>query len=112
MTYGFETWALNNAMMDKLAVAQRKMERIMLGITLRDRKRNTWVRQETGVRDIINAIRRAKHRWVGHINRLSDNCGPSEQQSAPQEIGPENRVVQKQYGETISPDRSDTYGQD
>ena len=89
MTDGCETWALNNAMMDTLAVAQRKMERIMLGITLRDRKRNTWIRQETGVSDIINAIRKAKHRWAGQIAR------PSEQQSGPQEIGPENRVVQK-----------------
>ena len=43
MTYGSETWALNNAMMEKLAVAQRKMERMMLGIIFRDRKRNTWI---------------------------------------------------------------------
>lgn len=34
MAYGCETWALNNAMVEKLAVAQRKMERIMLNITL------------------------------------------------------------------------------
>ena len=32
----------------------------MLGITLRYRKRNTWIRQETGVSDVINAIRKAK----------------------------------------------------
>ena len=57
--------------MDKLAIAKSKMERIMLGIILRDRKRNTWIRQETG--DIINAIRKVKHRWAGHIARLSDN---------------------------------------
>ena len=44
--------ALNNAMMEKLAVAQRKMERIMLGI----------IRQETGVSDINNTVRKAKHR--------------------------------------------------
>ena len=49
------------------------MERIMLGITLRDRKQNTWIRQETGVSDIINAIREAKHKWAGHIARLPDN---------------------------------------
>ena len=58
MTYGCETRALNNAMMDTFAVAQRKMERIMLGITLPDRKRNTWIRQETGVSNIIKAIRK------------------------------------------------------
>ena len=71
MTYGCETWALNNGMIDKLAIAKHKTERIMLGIILRDRKRNTWIRQETD--DIINAIRKAKHRWAGHIARLSDN---------------------------------------
>ena len=32
MTYGSETWAMNNAMTEKLSVAQRKMECIMLGI--------------------------------------------------------------------------------
>ena len=74
MTYGCQAWTLNNAMMDKLAaVAQRKMERIMLGIILRDRKRNTYICQETGESDIINAIRKAKSRWAGHIVRLSDN---------------------------------------
>ena len=43
MTYGSETWALTTAQMDALAVAQRKMERIMLGITLRDQRHNTWI---------------------------------------------------------------------
>ena len=64
-----------DAMMDKLAVAQHKMERIVLGITLRDQKQNTWIHQETGVSNIINAIRKAKHRWAGQIAQLSDNCG-------------------------------------
>ena len=41
MVYGSETWALKKAHMELLSVAQRKMERIMLGITLRDHKRNT-----------------------------------------------------------------------
>ena len=36
MTSGCETWALNNAMAEKLAVAQREMERRMLNLTLRD----------------------------------------------------------------------------
>ena len=65
-------WTVN-AMMEKLAVVRRKTERIMLGITLRDRKRNTWTRQDTGVSDITNTIRKAKHRWAGHLARLSDN---------------------------------------
>ena len=73
MTYGSETWALTTAQMDALAVAQRKMERIMLGITLRDQRHNTWIRQQTGGTDIIDHIRQSKHRWAGHVARLQDN---------------------------------------
>ena len=73
MTYGSETWALTTAQMDALAVAQRKMERIMLGITLRDQRHNTWIQQQTGVTDIIDHIRQLKHRWAGHVARLQDN---------------------------------------
>ena len=49
MTYRCETWTLNNGMIDKLAVARRKMECITLGITLRDQKHSNWIRQKTGV---------------------------------------------------------------
>ena len=73
MTYGSETWALQNSMMAMLAVAQRKMERIMLGIRLLDMKRNSWIRSQTGVTDISDYIRSAKHRWAGHVARLQDN---------------------------------------
>ena len=57
MVYGSETWALKKAHMELLSVAQRKMERIMLGITLRDHIRNTWIRHQTGVNDIIDVIK-------------------------------------------------------
>jgi hypothetical protein len=35
-----------------MRVTVRKMERIMLGVYLKDRKKNTWIRQKTGVTDI------------------------------------------------------------
>ena len=73
MTYESETWTLATAQMDALAVGQRKMERIMLGITLRDRKHNAWIRQQTGVTDIIDTIKSSKHQWAGHVARLQDN---------------------------------------
>ena len=41
MVYGSETWALNKAYMALLSVAQRKLFRIILGITVCDHKRNT-----------------------------------------------------------------------
>ena len=81
----------------------------MQDITLQDRTRNTWICQETGVSDIINAIKPSIDGQITLPGYLI-TVGPSEQQSGPEEIGPENRVVQKQDGETISPDRSDPYG--
>ena len=74
MVYGCETWALKKAHMELLSVAQRKMERIMLGIiTVRDHKRNTWIRHQTGVNYIIDVIKKGIHGWAGHIARFNDN---------------------------------------
>ena len=59
-------------MEERLRVAQRSMERAMLGITRRDRKRNEWIRSQTGVQDIILKVKRHKWQWAGHIARLQD----------------------------------------
>ena len=67
------TWAATDSQMEKLAVAQRKMERQMLGITLLDRKPNTWIRDQTKVEDISKRIRLSKLRWAGHVARFQDN---------------------------------------
>ncbi|KAI8493453.1 hypothetical protein Bbelb_288500 [Branchiostoma belcheri] len=66
MTYGTK--------MEMLRVAQRKMGRIMLGMTLRDRKRNSWAdsRQEC---DVITGVNTAKHRWAGHVARPYNTTG-------------------------------------
>ena len=79
MTYRCKTWAmsrLNTAMEKKLAADQRNNERSMLNITLRDKKRNSWIRQKTKVRDILitlekqygnrpaMAMRRRDDRWT------------------------------------------------
>lgn len=53
MTYGAETWTTTKNMNQKLLVAQRAMERIMLGITRKERWRNTVIRQLTKVEDVI-----------------------------------------------------------
>ena len=47
--------------MELLSVAQRKMERIILGITLRDHKRNTWIRHQTCAHYIIDVIKTGIH---------------------------------------------------
>ena len=45
----------------------------MLGITLRDYRRNSRIRHQTGVYDIIYVIKKGTHGWAGHIVRLKDN---------------------------------------
>ena len=47
MTYGCQTWSLAKALVKKRETSQRAMERRMLNATLKDRIRNTNIRQRT-----------------------------------------------------------------
>src|SRR5215469_3771925 len=69
ITYGAETWALTEILEEKLRVAQRRMERAMLGITIKDRRRNEWIRSQTKVKDVVQYIKCSKWQWAGHIAR-------------------------------------------
>ena len=65
--------SLSNTQLEKLVTTQRKMERIMIGVTLKDRKSTEWIRKQSGLTDIIRSIRESKHRWAGHVARRRDN---------------------------------------
>ena len=79
MTHRSETWTMTKVQENKLRTTQRKMERIMLGVTLKDKIRNEEIRMRTGIKDIIQEgnwrrkIPEGKHRWAGHIGRMKDN---------------------------------------
>ncbi|KAI8440552.1 hypothetical protein MSG28_001794 [Choristoneura fumiferana] len=73
MTYGAETWTLTLGLVHKFKVAQRAMERAMLGVSLKDRIRNEVIRQRTKVIDIAHRISTLKWQWAGHITRRTDN---------------------------------------
>ncbi len=72
-TYGAETWRLPKELERKLRSAQRGMERRMLGITWRDRKRASWIREQTKVEDILVTIKNKNWTWAGHVMRRRDN---------------------------------------
>ena len=72
LTYGCETWTLNAKATQKLKVPQRSMERQMLNISRRDKKKNTWIRQQTKICDIMRRVASRKWQWAGHIARRSD----------------------------------------
>nr|XP_027221660.1 uncharacterized protein LOC113813800 [Penaeus vannamei] len=60
VTHGSETWTTTKLLESKLRSAQRGMERPMLGISLRDRTRVTWIREQTKVKDILGSIKEKK----------------------------------------------------
>lgn len=52
MTYGSEIPTLTKDSASQRKVSQRAIERAILGIWLRDNKRNEWIWQITGVTDV------------------------------------------------------------
>ncbi|CAG9137498.1 unnamed protein product [Plutella xylostella] len=73
MTYGAETWCFTKGLIHKFRVAQRAMERAMLGVSLRDRIRNEEIRRRTKVTDIAKRISTLKWQWAGHVARRADD---------------------------------------
>src|SRR4051794_23848442 len=69
LTYGCETWTLTAKAIQKLKITQRSMERQMLNIIRCDKKRNTWVRQQTKICDIMRRVSSRKWQWASHIAR-------------------------------------------
>ncbi|CAG9123735.1 unnamed protein product [Plutella xylostella] len=61
LTYGAETWTLTKETVHRIRVAQRAMERAMLGISLRDRIPNVVIRKRTKVFDV--GMRVAELKW-------------------------------------------------
>ena len=73
MTYGAETWSLTNNQKQKLAVAQRSMERAKLNITRRDKIRHEVIRSNTKVKDITEKAEQTKGQWAGHLACMKNN---------------------------------------
>ena len=68
MTYGAETWSLTKCQKEKLAVAQRSMERLMLNITRKDKIRNKVVRSKTQVKEGYHQKSTEHERPVGETS--------------------------------------------
>lgn len=72
LTYGAQTWALTKTQVVGLKKTQRAMERSILNIRLRDKIRNTSIREETQVQDVGYTIKKLKFKYAGHIMRASN----------------------------------------
>ena len=81
VTYGSETCYHRKKQNHKIRTIYRAHERVMLNITWKDKKTALWIRKQTGVRDIIEDIRKSKWTWAGHIVRMDVCCGPRDSQN-------------------------------
>lgn len=73
LLYGCQTWSFTKDIVQKINVFQRAAERSMLGIRLKDRKKNTDIRSITKITDAVELASRLKWRWAGHTARATDN---------------------------------------
>ena len=71
----YDIWGRNRTtqLEQKLITAQRAMERRILNITTRDKIRNTKIKKQTQVKDVMVKIKEAKWRWAGHQMRRDGN---------------------------------------
>jgi len=56
-------------MEERLERTEMRMLRWILGLTLRDKKRNVDIRRILGVACIMDKVREARLRWFGHVQR-------------------------------------------
>ena len=73
MLYGVETMNIKKKELERLGVAQRKMMRRMLGVTLLDRRRNDWLMQVLQIPDIRSRAIRRKWNWARKISMMTDD---------------------------------------
>ncbi|KAJ4447216.1 hypothetical protein ANN_09218 [Periplaneta americana] len=63
---------VDNRQMNALEICQRKMERKILGITMRDRISNESLSQMASTTNVTQRANKLKWKWGGHIARMKD----------------------------------------
>jgi len=70
LTYGAQTCAPTSKQMERLRVTVRAMERSMMGIKLKDKKKNENIRELTGLKDVGETVDGLKWKYAGHLARM------------------------------------------
>ena len=76
LLYGSETWTLTAKTRSKIRATEMKVLRGIKGVTRRDRIRNTNIREELGIMDILELIEQNRLRWYGHVQRMESERLP------------------------------------
>jgi hypothetical protein len=76
LRYGSENWILKQRNKQRLEAAQMKFLRSLLGLTRLDKKRNTEIREQLNVINIVQDIEDYQKQWFEHVKRMQDNRLP------------------------------------
>ena len=78
LLYNSETWALKEESKRRLLVFEMGCLRRIVGVSRRDRMRNTDIRRKAGVEDdIVLKITRRRMRYFGHVVRMPPSRFPN-----------------------------------
>lgn len=69
LTYGCQTWALTERQRRSIEICQRKMERKIIGVSLRDKISNIALQKITATKNIAQKALQTKWTWGGHVAR-------------------------------------------
>ena len=67
MVYGLETVAVKKKQVEEMGVAEMKMLRFAMGVTIKDKIRNEHIRSTVKVEQLGMKMREDRLRWYGHV---------------------------------------------
>ena len=63
LTYGAETWVMKAGMFQRLRAIERRMLRMICGVTLKDMIESTVIASRVGVDDLEEHLKQKRLRW-------------------------------------------------
>ena len=72
LTYGAETWVMEAGVFQRLRATERRMLRMICGMTLKDLVESTVIVSKVGVDDLEKHLKQKRLRWFGHIARRDE----------------------------------------
>ena len=73
LLYGLETLPMTSRPLRALEVAQTRMLRMSLGLSLWDKATNASILKAMGVEPLFQLLRKRRLRWYGHVLRRDDS---------------------------------------
>ncbi|GFR82356.1 endonuclease-reverse transcriptase [Elysia marginata] len=76
LLYALETWRTNQMIESKLRDFEGRCLRRILGIRWEHRVTNKEMSERTGIRPIVEEVKKRRWRWLGHVLRMSKSRHP------------------------------------